>query len=200
MTLFSQKITLFLVLGVLVIILGIAFAVYYYRRDVTGIGVGVMIVAVLVAVAAIALDRLAVRFMSPGWLSAIELVIVLLAGTWYGYFNRSVTLDLSANPSPYFVVIWAKSGTETQAFQYRFPFDKVAVVPTGNVAQLDQSLFSVTTVTVPAHWKNGQFSRGITLSHPRFVSAYFYGSEVYFDKQTEVDNLLQQAVNQQNNH
>ncbi len=197
MTLFSQKITLFLVLGLLTISLGIPYAVYYSRRDVTGIGVGVLIVAILVALVAIALDRLAVRFVSPGWLSAIELVIVVVVGTGYGYTNRSVTLDLSANPSPYFVVIWTKDTPKTPVFRYRFPFDNVAVMPTGNVAQLDEQLFSITTITVPAHWKNGQFSRGISLTHPRFVSAYFYGSERYANRQTEVDSLLQEAINQE---
>lgn len=196
MTFFSQKITLFLVLGLLVIILGIIFGVVYYRRDVTGIGVGVMIVAILVAVVSIALDRLAVRFVSPGLLSVIELVVVVVAGTWYGYTSRSVTLDLSANPSPYFVIIWTKDTPKTPVFQYRFPFDNIAVVSTGNVAQLNEQLFSTITVTVPTHW-NGQFSRGVSLTHPRFVSAYFYGSELYSNRQTEVDSLLQQAVNRQ---
>ena len=197
MALFSQKITLFLVLGLLVIILGVVFGVDYYRRDVTGIGVGVMIVAILVAIAAVALDRLAVRVMTPGWLSAIELVIVVVVGTGYGYTNRNVTLDLSGNSSPYFVIIWTKDTPKTPVFRYRFPFDKVAVVPTGNVAEVAEQLFSVTTVTVPNHWKNGQFSRGISLTHPRFVSAYFYGPAGWANKSAEVDSILQQAVNQQ---
>ena len=198
MTLFSQKITLFLALGPLVVILGVVFGIGYYRRDVTGIGVGAMIVVILVAVVAIALDRLALRYVSQGWLSAIELVIVVVAGTWYGYTSRSVTLDLSANPSPYFVVIWTKDTPKTPVFQYRFQFGKVAVVPTGNVAGVDEQLFSIATVTVPTHW-GGQFSRGVSVTHPRFVSAYFYGSELYSDRQTEVDSLLQQVVNQQIN-
>ena len=198
MTLFSQKITLFLVLGLLIIVLGIPYAFYLNRRDVTGMAVGVQIVLILVAVAAITLDRLAVRVMAPGWLSAFELVLLLAVGGWYSYSSRSRILDLSANPSPYFIVIWAKNPVSTLVFRYRFPFDSVAVMPVGTVIQLDEQAFSITTITAPTHWKS-YFSRGIDLTHPRFVSAYFYGPEAWMNKPTEVDSLLQQAVNQQGN-
>ena len=199
MMLFSQKITLFLALGLLVITICIPYALYLSRSDVTGIGVGVMIVAILVAVAAITLDRLAVRVMAPGWLSALELVLLLAVGGWYSYTNRSRILDLSANPSPYFIVIWARSPVSTPVFRYRFPFDSVAVMPVGTVTQLDERTFSTTTVAVPTHWKS-YFSRGIDLTHPRYASAYFYGAEAWMNKSDEVDSLLQQAISQQPNH
>lgn len=193
MSLFSQKITLFLVLGLLIIGLGIPYAIYYSRRDVTGIGVGAIVVIMLVAGVAIALDRVAVRFAAPLWVSVVELGILIVALVSYSYSNRTVTLDLSANPAPYFVIIWTKYQPAVPIFQHRFPLDKVAVVPTGTVVLLNQETFPMTNVKVPTSW-NGQFSRGIELTHPRYASAYFYGPENYLGKPAEVDSLLRQAV------
>ncbi len=156
-------------------------------------GVGALVVIMLVAGAAIALDRLAVRFASPLWVSVVELAILIVAMISYSYSSRTITLDLSANPSPYFVVIWTNDQPEMLVFQQRFPLNKVAVVSSGTVALLNQEAFSSTDVKVPAQW-NGQFSRGMSLDHPRFVSAYFYGPEAYLNKPAEVDSLLKQAV------
>ncbi len=193
MSLIPQKITLFLVLGLLVIGLGIPYAIYYSRRDVTGMSVGALVVIMLMAGVVIAIDRVAVRFAAPLWVSVAELAILIVALVSYSYSSRTVTLDLSASPSPYFVVIWTKYQPESPVFQQRFPLDKVAVVSTGTVVLLNQETFSITDVKVPTSW-NGQFSRGIELTDPRFASAYFYGPEDYLNRPAEVDSLLRQAV------
>lgn len=199
MTLFSQKPTLVFVLGLLLLVLGIPLAIYYSWRDETGIGLGVVLAVGMAAGLAIVIDRVAVQFIAPGPLSLIELVVLALAGGWSSYANRTVTLDLTANPAPYVVLLWTKKPPQSTELQTRFPFNKVATLPVGNVVELHQALFPITTVDVPAHW-NGQFSRGTPLAHPQYESAYFYGPETYLDKPAEVDRLVRLAVAQQTTH
>lgn len=196
MSLFTQKITLFLILGLLIIGLGIPYAIYASRRDVTGMMTGFLIVAVLITIAFIVLDRLAIRYVSPGWVSGIELVILVVAGVYYANTSRTLTLDLSKNPSPYFVIIWTKDLPKTPAPESHFLFNKIVTVPEGTSAQLNQNMFSITTLTPPPHWE-GQYSLGIELTHPRFKSAYFYGPEAYHGKPAEVDSLLREIVARQ---
>ena len=196
MHLFTQKITPLLVLGLLNIGIGVPYALYYIRRDVTGMTTGFLIVIVLVTIVLIALDRLAVRYVPPGWVSGVELVILVVAGVYYANANRTLLLDLSKNPSPYFVIIWTKETPKTSMLESRFPFNKVVSVPAGTVVQLDRKLFSITDVKPPAHW-SGQYSFGIELKHPRFESAYFYGPESYHTKIAEVDSLVRAAMGRQ---
>lgn len=158
---------------------------------------GFLIVALLIGLGLIALDRLAVRFVSPAWLSGIELLVVVVAGFSYANANRMLTLDLTNNPSPYFVVIWTEGPPATPVPQTRFGFDKAVSVPTGTVVQLDQQYFPILTVKTPAHWSGQQYSVGVDLTHPRFASAYFYGTDDYQNKRAEVDSLLRQAVARQ---
>ena len=197
MNLFTQKITPFLILGLLVVVIGIPYGIYQSRQDSTGIGTAVLVIAVLITAALVTLDRLAVRHVPSGGLWIIELVILVVTWTYYNYNNRTVLLDLSENPAPYFVLIWTNDTPETPVPASRFPFDKVVAVPTGTVAQLNHDLFLLTTVKAPAHWNGGQYSFGIKLTHPRFESAYFYGPEEYQYKHAEVDSLVRQAVARQ---
>ncbi len=196
MNLFTQKITLFLMLGLLVIGIGIPYAFYAGRRDVTGMTTAFLLVSILLAVVAIALDRLAVQFLSPGWVSGGEFLILLVSVLYYSNNNRTMTLDLTGNPSPYFVIVWTKEPPAAPVAESGLLFNQTIAFSMGTVAPLGSHLFSITTVKAPAHW-NGQFSMGMKLTHPRFESAYFYGDERYLDKRMEVDSLLKQAVGSQ---
>ncbi len=196
MTFFSQKITLFLVLGLLVIAVSLVYTIYYRRHDVTGIGRGITLIIVLATLVVIILDRITVRFVAPRWLSAAEGLLLVAALAYSMYFLRRIKLDLSANPAPYFVIIWTHGPSVTPLFQPRFPFGKRAVVSTGSVAQLDEPMFSRLDVQVPTHW-GSQFSRGMKVTHPRFTSAYFYGPEKYLHQAAEVDSLVQAAVDKE---
>lgn len=196
MSFFSQRITLFWVLGILVIVLSIPYAVYYIQRDVTGMVVGALVVIILLAIVVLALDRLALRFLKPLWLSVVELAILIASLMSYSYSNRSVILDLSANPSPYFVVIWTKYQPDMLQFQRRFLLDRIATVPTGTVALLHEEAFPLLDLRPPGHWQ-GQFSRGVVLTDSRFASAYFYGPEEFLNKTAEVDSLLRAEVARQ---
>lgn len=193
MHLFTQKPTLLLVVGLLLLVLGIPLAIYYSQRDVTGIGIGAILVVMLAAGLALAIDRAAVQFIAPRLLSIVELVVLVGAGVWISYASRTVTLDLTANQAPYIVLIWTKTPSQMTRLENRFPFNKETTLSVGNVVELDQALFPITTVKVPAHWK-GQFSRGTSLTHPLFASAYFYGPEAYLKNSAEVDRLVQLAV------
>lgn len=192
--LFSQKITLFLILCPLLAITSIGYAVYYYSRDVTGMGTGFMILILLASGLLFLIDRLAVRYVSAGWLSIVEGLLLIGLVLTYTYSTRTTTLDLSANRSRYVVVLWTKSPAHAMPFEQKFLFSKTLTASDFSVIRISQDQFEQLIVIPPTAWGNGYFSTGVKLTHPRFASAYFYApTQESFSKEA-TNRLIQEAV------
>jgi hypothetical protein len=190
---FLLKPTPILIVGIVVVLAGLYFLYDAIRNDPTGIGAGIIGLALVVMVVLIGLDRLAVTYLPFRPLVIAEVVLVVLGAGLLLFPTRTSVIDCSANKADYLVIIQTKDQPAAPAFAYQFPFSRVATVAQGNIIEINQTRFAESTVTTPSHW-NGTFSRGIELSHPRYVSAYFYGAEGFLDNQAAVDSLLKQAV------
>ncbi|MBC8151343.1 MAG: hypothetical protein H7Z72_00365 [Bacteroidetes bacterium] len=195
MNFLSQKITTFLVVGLLVILIGTPVGLFKLTRGGSdGVAGSYLLLFALAALLLVLLDRFLVNHIPAGWLSAIELV-ALLAG--YGYISsdsRATTVDISANPSPYFVLIWAKNPADAAPLRRVFPFNKTITVSDTNVIWLDYREFPVTTVTVPASW-DGTQSRGVSQTDARIESAYVYVPASRPITAAEADSLVRQVIN-----
>lgn len=197
MTLFSQKLTVLLVLGALVVLVGIPAGLYQLSRGGTdGIVGAYLLVSVLIALLLIGLDRLSLRFVEARTLSVIELALVLTIGLWYAYANRTTTLDLSGHASPYFAVVWTSEASLAEKPVYRFPFDNVIRVTDKPFVCLDQREFDRLNVILPTSWRGSSRSKGFSLSHPHYQSVYVYQPETDTLLATQAEEIKQQVLNQ----
>lgn len=194
MSYLSQKITTFLVVGLLIILIGTPAGLFKVTRSGTeGITGVYLLLAVVVALLLLLLDRFLIKYIPAGWLSAGELVVLLGGYAYLAYDSRTTTVDISANPAPYFLLIWVKNSAEAAPLRRVFPFDKTVTVSDANTVRLDYREFPLTTVTVPASWEGSQ-SRGVTLTDPRFESAYLYTPASQPITAAETDSLIRQLL------
>lgn len=195
MSFLSQKITTFLIVGLLVILVGTPVGLFKLTRGGSdGVAGSYLLLFALAALLLLLLDRFLVNHIPAGWLSAVELVVLLAGCGYISYDSRTTTVDISANPSPYFVLVWAKNPADATPLQRVFPFDKATTVSDTNVIWLDYREFPLTTVTVPAGW-DGTQSRGVSLTDARIESAYVYVPASRQITAAEADSLVRQVVN-----
>lgn len=195
MNFLTQKITTFLVVGLLVMLVGtIAGLLKLTRSGTDGIEGVYLLMSVPVALLLVLLDRFLVQHVPVGWLSALELGVLLGGYGYVAYTSRTTVVDISDNPAPYFVLVWVKNPDEAASMQRVFPFDKTVVVAHTNTIRLDYSEFPRTTVKAPAGW-NGVQSRGVSLTGSRFESAYVYVPASRLLTAAEADRLVRQVIN-----
>lgn len=168
-------------------------------RDSSGLEASALVVIMLLVLLCIAADRVALLFLSYRPLIVIEAILLVAGSGWYSYSSRTTIIDCTANPAAYLVIIQTKGQPASPVFSYQFPFSRAAIVPKGTIVLVNEATFAQATVNVPSHWES-TYSRGVTLTHPDFASAYFYGSERYSNWSAEVDSLVKQAVATSANH
>lgn len=194
--LFSQKLTVFLVVGALIILLGIPVGLYKLSRGGTdGIVGAYLLVGVVITLLLVALDRFSLRFIEARFLSLIELVLILATGFWYAYSNRTTTLDLSNNSSSYFAVVWTSEADRTEELQYRFPLDNVLRVTDRTFVCLDQREFDRLTVTLPANWHGSSQTKVFLLNNPHYQAMYIYQPETGSWSDAKLDEIKQKVLN-----
>lgn len=194
MSFLPQKITTFLIVGLLVIVIATPVGLYKVTRSGTeGIEGVYLLLFAGAALLLLLLDRFLVTYLPVGWLSAVELAVLLIGYGYIAYDSRTTTVDISANPAPYFVLVWVRNPADATPLRRVFPFDKTVTVSDTNVVRLDFSEFPFTTVTVPARWGGSQ-SRGVTLADPRFESAYLYTPSSRSITAAEADSLVRQLI------
>lgn len=195
--LFSQKLTVFFVLGGLVILIGTPVGLYKLSRPGTeGIVGAYLLAGVVLALVLVLLDRFSLRFVATHTVSAVELVLVLATGFWYASGTRTTTLDLSGNPSPYFAVVWTKEPDRAEELNYQFPFDQVIHVPDRAFVCLDGREFSRLSVTLPASWQGSSRTKGFDLTHPHYSSMYIHQPEAGQLSDAELDQIKQRVLAQ----
>ncbi len=195
--LFSQKLTVFLVIGVLTILVGIPVGLYKFSRGGTdGIVGAYLLVGVLLALVLVALDRFSLRFVEAGLLSVIELVLLLAGICGYVYSNRITILNLAKNPSPYFAVVWTSEANLAEEIPSRFPFDKIIQVTDRSYVCLDQREFNQLNVILPVSWHGSSHSKGIELNHPHYRSMYIYQPETVALSDAKLDEIKQQVLDE----
>lgn len=195
MSFLPQKITTFLIVGLLVIVIATPVGLYKVTRSGTeGIEGIYLLLFAGAALLLLLVDRFLVNYLPMGWLSAGELVILLMGYGYIAYDSRTTTVDISANPAPYFVLVWVRNPADATPLRRVFPFDKTVIVSDTNLVRLDCREFPLTTVIVPARWEGSQ-SRGVTLTDPRFESAYLYAPSSRTITAAEADSLIRQRIN-----
>jgi hypothetical protein len=195
-----QKITPFWVTGILLILVALPYGIYLLQKDsVSAIG-GIYLLAGVVAVMIVmALDRLLVRFVPMPTLFIIE-GILLVAGLGIGFLaNRNaqsqiLTLDISANTSPYFMVLYTKDPTFAQTPQSRPSGGLLLTVSDRNYVVLSDDFMPrengwQTEFRMPANWQNGYSSTGESLKEGKLTGLYFYSGNDTELTQEQKDSL-----------
>ncbi|MEZ0607398.1 hypothetical protein ACAW74_02730 [Fibrella sp. WM1] len=187
------KLTPILVVGVLLLLVGGILLLKAIPRDSSGLEAGALTALLLMVLLVMAVDRLALFFLPYRPLIFAEAILLVAGIGWYSYSSRKTVIDCTANPSDYLVIIQTKGQPASPVFVSQFPFSRVATVPQGTVFTVNAATFAEATVNAPSHWQS-TYSRGVDLTHPSFVSAYFYGSERYTGWSAEVESLVKQAI------
>lgn len=195
--LFSQKLTVFFVLGGLIILIGTPVGLYKLSRPGTDGIVGAYLLAgVVLALILVLLDRFSLRFVATHTVSAVELVLVLATGFWYAYGTRTTTLDLSGNPSPYFAVVWTNEPDRAEELNDQFPFDRVIHVPDRAFVCLDGREFARLSVTLPVSWQGSSRTKGFELTHPHYASMYIHQPGEGQLSDVELDRIKERVLAQ----
>lgn len=119
------KFTLFWILGLLIIIIGIPYGLYACTLDGgSSLGGVVILLFVLITGLIMVIDRVLVKAIKPLQLSLGELMLGIAGLSSYYYDNRKVEIDISRNKTDYFVVAFTPSPDSKAKIENMFPFDK----------------------------------------------------------------------------
>jgi len=122
--LFSRP-TLFLLLGIPLIVIGIPAGIYGMTLGGGTILGGILILGyVLTIIAIVLVDRLVVKFINNKVLSILELFALLLGLTIYFYQNRTFKIEIQNHKSDYILVIENPGNLKNDNYLKEFPFDR----------------------------------------------------------------------------
>ncbi len=125
---FISKPTLFSVLCLLIILIGIPLALYWYTLGAHEEKLGAVYLSFLIfiSICILFLDRIFVSFMTPLSLSIGELVLGLLLFFLFSFLTRKIVVDLQDYPHNYFMVVLNDGTKANTPLRYSFPFNKSA--------------------------------------------------------------------------
>ncbi len=120
-----NKPTLFLVVGIIVLIIGIPSGIYGLTLN-GGASLGgvLILIGVLVFIPFIVIDRILVNRIKPLKLSIIELILSLVVLLFYLFDSKKVIIDLTDYKKDYFVVIFNEGKLKNSEINWSFPFNK----------------------------------------------------------------------------
>ena len=136
-----NKPTLFLVIGIFVLFIGIPFGIYGLTLN-GGASLGgvLVLIGVFICIPFLVIDRILVNKIKPLKLSIYELIFIGIILVFYLSDNKKLYVDLTDYKSEYFVVIYNNGNLKNSEMNWSFPFNKNA--------ELNKN-----SITVPAEYK-----------------------------------------------
>jgi len=138
---FRNKPTLFLIIGIFVLFIGIPFGIYGLTLN-GGASLGgvLVLIGVFICIPFLVIDRILVNKIKPLKLSIYELIFIGIILIFYLSDNKKLYVDLTDYKSEYFVVIYNNGNLKNSELNWSFPFNKNA--------KLNKN-----SITVPAEYK-----------------------------------------------
>ena len=122
-----NKPTLFLIVGVFVLIIGIPSGIYGLTLNGgASLGGALILIGVFVFLPILAIDRILVNKIKPLKLSIFELVLSGIVLLFYLSDNKKLVVDLTEYKSEYFVVVYNNGNLKNSELNWNFPFNKKA--------------------------------------------------------------------------
>ena len=120
-----QKPTVFLILGVILILIGIPSGIYLYTLS-GGASLGgvLILMAVFIVFVFLVIDRALVRKLNSKKVNIIEVAFLIIASTIYFYLNRKIEIEQLNQNSEFIIVIENNKKMINNNYEYKFPFNK----------------------------------------------------------------------------
>ncbi|WP_299782962.1 hypothetical protein, partial [uncultured Formosa sp.] len=120
-----KKPTLFLVVGIFVLFIGIPFGIYGLTLN-GGASLGgvLVLLGVFICIPFLVIDRILVNKIKPLKLSIFEFVFIGIILLFYLSDNKKLYVDLTEYKTEYFVIIYNNGNLENSELNWSFPFSK----------------------------------------------------------------------------
>ena len=121
----KNKPTLFLIIGIIVLIIGIPAGIYGLTLN-GGASLGgvLILIGVVAFMPFLAIDRILVKRIKPLKLSIFELILSAIALLFYSSDNKKLVVDLTEYQSDYFVIVYNDGNLKNSEINWSFPFNK----------------------------------------------------------------------------
>lgn len=148
-----QKPTIFLILGIILISIGLPFGIYGLTLP-GGASLGgvLILLAVFIVFIALIIDRILILFINQKKLNIIELIFLIIGTTLYLYKNRSVEIEQLNQESEFIIVIENNGKLKNDSYSYKFPFSKK--IQTNKNFVIAENLPQDINVETPISWNN----------------------------------------------
>jgi hypothetical protein len=187
-----NKPTLFLIVGIIVLIIGIPSGIYGLTLN-GGASLGgvLILIGVFIFIPFLVIDRILVNRIKPLKLSIFELILTGIALLFYSSDNKKIVVDLTEYKSDYFVVVYNDGNLKNSELNWVFPFNKKAE-------------YNNNSIIIPAEYK-GNFQIDIetpkiwsgTRMNPDLIddiSLRIYTSAKAKLNRTEIDSLAKKEI------
>lgn len=122
-----NKPTLFLIIGIFVLFIGIPFGIYGLTLN-GGASLGgvLVLLGVFICIPFLVIDRILVNKIKPNKLSIYELIFLGIVLIFYLSNNKKLYVDLTEYKNEYFVVIYNNGNLKNSKLNWSFPLNKNA--------------------------------------------------------------------------
>jgi hypothetical protein len=157
----TTKPTLFLIIGIIIISIGLPFGIYSLTLEGAKAMVGIFIlVPVLATFIVVIIDRKIVKHIDNKKLSLYELGVLILLISLYLHNNQQLKISFSNPKDDYVLVVQNPGNLINDTFKRQFPFDKDISTTNNIIIVSKEDIDSYYDINLPKSW-NGVFYYGI---------------------------------------
>lgn len=151
-----HKPTLFLILGIILIGIGVPCGIY--GLTLTGgasLGGVLILTAVVVTFVFVLIDRFLVRLIDNKRLSIYETILLIIAITFYSFENRTLEIEQLNQNNQFLIVIENNGKLKNDKSEFRFPFNS-KIKTNGNFV-ISKNLPEDIYIIAPKNWNNSYY-------------------------------------------
>jgi len=189
---FFSRPTLFLLLGIPLIVIGIPAGIYGMTLGGGASLVGVLILGYVLAILAVVLvDRFAVKFTSNKTLSFIELFVLLFGLTIHYYQNRTIKIEIENHKSDYMLVIENPGNLKNDYYLKEFPFNRF-ITTNKNYVIIDKMADNI-NLNMLSEWNNS-YSYNV-YEFEKYPKVKVFSNPTFARKDNITQNFIDSLIN-----
>lgn len=151
-----QRPTIFLILGIIIVSIGLPYGIYGLTLSGgASLGGTLILIGIFITFIFVLIDRILVRFINQKKLNIIELIFLFFVSTIYLYQNRSIEIEPLNQESEFMIVIENNGKLKNDSYKYKIPFKKQ--IQTHNNFVIVENLTQDIDVKTPNSWNNSYY-------------------------------------------